>query len=354
MFVLLWSSGYLAAAVATRATPPFALTVWRFLFAALLLAGIAVVTRAPWPRGRRAWRDLVVTGVLLQGLQFGAAYGGVALGVPAGLAALVLCLAPALVAAASGPVLGERLGRTGWWGSGLALVGALVAGGHHLVAGGGSAAGLGLLALGLVGFAAGTLYQKRTGATMDLRTGTAVQMLAGAVAVLPVALVTEHGLPLPSTGRGGRVAWIVVMNSVAGAVLLFVLLRRGTGAGVSGLLYLVPPVTAVLAVPVLGQPLEPLTVVGLALTLVGVVLVNRAVVRAARPRTARRPRRTTARARASAAGRRAGRPTGALASGATTVGCAASQASATAATGAPWPAATSSSAASTASPRSSR
>ena len=58
-------------------------------------------------------------------------------------------------------------------------------------------------------------------------------------------------------------------------MLLFVLLRRGTGAGVSGLLYLVPPVTAVLAVPVLGQPLEPLTIVGIAVTLVGVVLVNR-------------------------------------------------------------------------------
>jgi drug/metabolite transporter (DMT)-like permease len=276
LFVLLWSSGYLAAAVATRATPPFALTVWRFLLAALLLVGIAVATRAPWPRGRRAWRDLVVTGVLLQGLQFGAAYGGVALGVPAGLAALVLCLAPALVAVGSGPLLGERLGRVGWWGSGLALLGALVAGGHHLVVGGGSAAGLGLLALGLVGFAGGTLYQKRTGATMDLRTGTAVQLLAGAVAVLPVALVTEHGLPLPATGPGlAAFLWIVVANSVAGAVLLFVLLRRGTGAGVSGLLYLVPPVTAVLAVPVLGQPLEPLTVVGIAITLVGVVLVNR-------------------------------------------------------------------------------
>jgi len=128
----------------------------------------------------------------------------------------------------------------------------------------------------LVGFASGTLYQKRTGATMDLRTGTAVQLLAGAVAVLPVALLTEHGLPLPTTTSGfAAFAWIVVVNSIAGAMLLFVLLRRGTGAGVSGLLYLVPPVTAVLAVPVLGQPLEPLTVAGMAVTLAGVVLVNR-------------------------------------------------------------------------------
>jgi drug/metabolite transporter (DMT)-like permease len=44
---------------------------------------------------------------------------------------------------------------------------------------------------------------------------------------------------------------------------------------VSGLLYLVPAVTAVLAVPVLGQPVPPETLAGLAITMVGVVLVNR-------------------------------------------------------------------------------
>jgi drug/metabolite transporter (DMT)-like permease len=287
VFVLIWSSGFLAGAIATRSAPPFALTVWRFLIAALLLAGIAAATRAPWPRTRKAWRDLVITGVLLQGVQFGAGYGALALGVPAGLGALVLCLSPALVAVLSWPVLGERLGRSGWWGSALALLGAAIAGVDHLLTGGGSAAGIGLLLLGLAGFAGGTLYQKRAGGSMDLRTGTAVQLLAGAVAVLPVALLTEHGLPLPSTGSGfAALAWIVVMNSIAGAILLFVLLRRGTGAGVSGLLYLVPAVTAVLAVPVLGQPLELATVAGLALTLVGVVLVNRA----ATPKQPKAPR----------------------------------------------------------------
>jgi drug/metabolite transporter (DMT)-like permease len=276
-FVLVWSSGFLVGAIAVRSAQPFALTVWRFLIAAVLLGGIAVVTRAPWPRTRKAWRDLVITGVLLQGVQFAGAYGALALGVPAGLGALVLCLSPALVAVLSGPVLGERLGRAGWWGSALALTGTLAAGVHHLVAAGGSPAGIALLMLGLAGFAAGTLYQKREGGSMDLRTGTTVQLLAGAVVVLPVALLTEHGLPLPSTGSGfAALAWIVVMNSTAGAILLFVLLRRGTGAGVSGLLYLVPPVTAVLAVPVLGQPLELATVLGLTLTLIGVVLVNRA------------------------------------------------------------------------------
>jgi drug/metabolite transporter (DMT)-like permease len=70
-------------------------------------------------------------------------------------------------------------------------------------------------------------------------------------------------------------AWLAIVNSVGGVLLLFVLLRRGTGAGVSGLLYLVPPVTALLAVPFLGQPIGVETLVGLAVTLAGVALVNR-------------------------------------------------------------------------------
>jgi drug/metabolite transporter (DMT)-like permease len=275
LFVLLWSSGFLVGTLGTRDTPPLALSVWRFLLAAAVLLTVALLTRAPWPRSRRAWRDLLVTGVLMQAVQFGAAYTAVALGVPAGLAALVLCLSPVVVAVASGPVLGERLGRLGALGSAVAVAGALVAGSGHLHDGG-SSLGIALLLVGLLGFAGGTLYQKRFGATMDLRTGTAVQLLAGAAVLAPLSFALEGGIPLPGTSAGfAALVWLAVANSIGGVLLLFVLLRRGTGAGVSGLLYLVPAVTAVLAVPVLGQAVDVRALAGLAVTLVGVVLVNR-------------------------------------------------------------------------------
>ena len=103
-----------------------------------------------------------------------------------------------------------------------------------------------------------------------------MQLLAGAAVVTPLAVLVEGGLPLPGTTTGlAALAWLAAVNSVGAVTLLFVLLRRGTGAGVSGLLYLVPAVTAVLAVPTLGQPIAPETLAGLAITMVGVVLVNR-------------------------------------------------------------------------------
>jgi drug/metabolite transporter (DMT)-like permease len=276
LFVLLWSSGFLAGVFATRDVPGLSLATVRLLLAGGVLVAVAVATGARWPRDRREWRDLVVTGMLIQAVQYGATSCALAFGVSAGLAALVLCLSPVVVAALGGPVLGERLGPLGWLGSAVAVAGALVAGVDHLDDGG-SVAGLALLGLGLAGFAAGTVHQKWAGATMDLRTGSAVQVLVGAVVLAPLALLVDGGVVLPRTAAGaGGLAWVTVVNSCVAVLLLFVLLRRGTAASVSGLLYLVPPVTAVLAVPVLGQPLEPQTLTGLAVTLVGVTLVQHA------------------------------------------------------------------------------
>jgi drug/metabolite transporter (DMT)-like permease len=290
LFVLVWSTGFLSGPLATRDLPPLAVSTWRFVLAAALLVAVAAVTRAPWPRGFRRWRDLAITGVLMQGVQFGGVYVAIALGVPAALCALVLCLSPVLVAIAAGPVLGERIGRLGALGSAIAVAGAVFAGVPQLTGAGGPA-GIAFLLLGLVGFAGGTLYQKKTGATMDLRTGTAVQLIAGTVMIAPLGLLVDGGLPLPTSAVGvGALLWLVLVNSIAGSVLLFVLLRRGTGTGVSGLLYLVPAVTAVLAVPVLGQPVAPTTLAGLAITLAGVTLVQRAARSAAAPAPPRPPR----------------------------------------------------------------
>jgi drug/metabolite transporter (DMT)-like permease len=278
LFVLLWSSGFLAGGFGTREVPGLSLATVRLVLAGGLLTAVGLATGARWPRGRREWGDLVVAGVLMQAVQYGATSCALALGVSAGLAALVLCLSPVVVAALGGPVLGERLGPLGWLGSGIAVAGALVAGFDHLDDGG-SAAGLALLGLGLAGFAAGTVHQKRVGARMDLRTGSAVQVLVGAAVLAPLAFLVDGGVVLPRTAVGaGALAWVTVVNSGVAVLLLFALLRRGTAAAVSGLLYVVPPVTAVLAVPPLGQPLEPSTLAGLALTLAGVVLVGRAPV----------------------------------------------------------------------------
>ena len=296
LFVLLWTTGYLAGSLGTAAAPPLALTFWRFLLAGLLLAGLAAVSRAPWPRGRRAWRDAIVTGLLLQGLQFTGVYLGLAHGTSAALCSLLISLCPLLVAAGARPLLGERFTGWQWAGSAVAVAGIVVAASDR-IGGTGGFAGLAWTGLGLLGFAGGTLYQKRVGATMDLRTGTAVQLFAAALGTAPVALLAGQGLALPHTVVGaGALAWLAVVNSIGGMTVLFVLLRRGGGADTASLLYLVPPVTALLAWPVLGQPVTAAVVAGLVLSGAGVLLVRVAGRRAAARDRAPAPGRAVERA----------------------------------------------------------
>jgi drug/metabolite transporter (DMT)-like permease len=110
---------------------------------------------------------------------------------------------------------------------------------------------------------------------MDLRTGGSVQLL-GATATAAVLATLHGGLAIPATAAAfGSVAWLAVVNSIGGFTLLFVLLRRRRGGAATSYLFLVPPVTALAAVPLLGQPVAAGALGGIVLAGLGVTLVTR-------------------------------------------------------------------------------
>ncbi|WP_433323470.1 DMT family transporter [Spirillospora sp. CA-294931] len=272
MFVPIWSSGYIAGTIGARGGASLALVAWRFLVAVLVLGAVALATRARWPTEPRVYAHLLVTGVLLQTVQLGAVFLGLGRGVPAGVSSLILSVCPLIVAAVAVPMFAERLTGRQWAGLALGLAGVAISVSDRL-AGGGQLAGYALTGLALAGLAAGTLYQKKFGQTVDLRTGTTIQLLGAAVTTFPLAAL-HGGLGIPTTAEAlGSLAWLAVVNSIGALILLFVLLRRGTGGAATSLLYLVPPVTALLAVPLLGQGLAASVVIGMLVSGAGVVLV---------------------------------------------------------------------------------
>jgi drug/metabolite transporter (DMT)-like permease len=278
-FVLVWTSGYLVGDLGTSASPPLTLIFWRFLLATAVIGAIALATRAPWPTRLRDWLRPAAAGVLLQTVQFAGIYDGLALGVSAGLASLIVSASPLVIAVAAVGLDGERLRPAGWLGLALGLAGVGVAVSAEL-SGGARLAGILFVVLGLAGFVAGTLLQKHAPISADLRTATTIQMGAATVTAAPLAAISG-GFALPLTAVAiGSVVWLAVVNSVGGLLLLFVLLRRRSGAGATSYLFLVPPVTALLAVPVLGQPLHLAALAGVALAAVGVGLVSRSELRA--------------------------------------------------------------------------
>jgi drug/metabolite transporter (DMT)-like permease len=73
----------------------------------------------------------------------------------------------------------------------------------------------------------------------------------------------------------GAMAWSVLGLTLGGSSLLYLLIQRGAATSVTSLLYLVPPMTAMLAWLLFGEPINAATLGGLALTALGVWLVVR-------------------------------------------------------------------------------
>ena len=271
-FILIWSSGYLVGTIGVHAGPPLALIAWRFLVALTVITLISLATRAPWPTRPRTYLHLLITGALLQTVQLGCVYLGLAAGVPAGLSSVILGASPLLVAALGAALLGEHLARRQWIGLLIGLLGVVISLSPQLTAGHQQLTGYLFTGIALIGFAAGTLYQKRFGQTVDLRTGTTVQLLGATLTSFPLAAL-HGGLHLPlNTAALGSLAWLGTINSIGAFIVLFTLLRTRTSAAATSLLYLVPPVTALLAVPLLHQPLTSAVLIGMAISGIGVLL----------------------------------------------------------------------------------
>ena len=261
LFILLWSSGYPAGKLGLAHTGPLTLLSLRFGLAALLLGVVALLTRAPWPRRWQDWGHLVVVGALIQGLHFVGVYEGIHLGLPAGVAALLIGLMPLATAFGARWFLGEQLGRS----RRLALLGGLA--GVALVVASRPVHGAVLASyvaalLGLGGLVLGTLYQKRFCAHMDLRSGASVQMGVAALLVTVPAGTIEHFAVRWDGELLGAVVWMAVVNAIGAFSLMFVLIRRGQASAVARLFFLIPGVSALMGFALLGERLSPLAVAG--------------------------------------------------------------------------------------------
>jgi drug/metabolite transporter (DMT)-like permease len=271
VFIVLWSSAFIAAVIGTDAAPPLLLTFSRFAIAGVLLAVVAVLSRAPWPKGTLLLH-VVVTGLLMQAVQFGALYTAIGEGLPGGVVALIQGFNPVLIALMAGLFAGEEITRRQWigfavGGAGVALA---VAGALDF-----STSAIVLSFVGLLGLSAGTVYQKRFTQDADVRSGTALHFLAGAPVMLVMTLALEDPEVTDWGAFGGSLAWIVLINSVGTFLLLNFMLRNQAASRVGTLFFLTPAVTAVLAWLIIGQTLSPQAIGGLVLSGAGVLLAVR-------------------------------------------------------------------------------
>lgn len=280
--MLMWASSFLVIRVAGNDFSPGAMALLRMGSATVVLLPLLLTGRVRAPRTPRLWLAVLGWGVAWFAVYI-VVLNAAELHLDAATAAMLVNLAPLIVAVASGLLLGEGL-------SVRLLAGVLVAfSGIVLISVGASTGRLSALGvvLGLVAallYAGSVLAQKLLLAHIDSTSMTVIGVMAGALACVPFApaLVPEiAAAPLPA------VLGVVYLGMfpTALAFLLWGYALTHTGAGLlSSSSLLVPALTLVLAWLLLREVPPPLAAVGGVLCLAGAAFaIAPAVLRALRP-----------------------------------------------------------------------
>ena len=282
VFVLIWSTGFVVARFGMPHSPPMSFLALRYALSLLCFVGWISLAGVEWPRGREQWLHLAVVGVLIHAAYLGGVWSAVKAGIGAGTVALLVGLQPVLTAIWTALITSAatqaRVSMRQWFGLLLGLAGLVFVVWPKLGGGEVTAWNLALAVFALVGITTGTLYQKRFVAPCDVRSASAVQLLAAFVVTAPLAAL--EGEPIVwHPHMIGAMAWSVLVLTLGGSSLLYMLLQRGAATRVTSLMYLVPPCTALMAWALFGESFTPQMLLGMLLTVTGVALVVRAPAR---------------------------------------------------------------------------
>lgn len=274
LFVFLWSTGFVGAKYALPFIEPFYLLFIRMVFTIIVFFALCMVFRARWPSRRLAGHQMV-SGALIHGAYLGGVFAAIKLGMPAGVAAIIVGIQPILTALISWQFLNETLKPMQWLGLALGFVGVVVVISSTQLQSDIQITWPALLAtaISLVGISAGTLYQKRVGGGVDLLTGSFWQYVSTAILMGILAWSFESREVVWDIQLILALTWLVFGLSVSAVLLLMYMIREGEASKVAAYFYLVPLVACIEAWLLFDEELPIVAVAAILLTVLGVYLV---------------------------------------------------------------------------------
>jgi drug/metabolite transporter (DMT)-like permease len=275
IFVVLWSTGFIATKYVINNADPLTYLAIRMAIVVGLMAVIAAIARPKWP-DLTGVAHSAVAGILVHGFYLGGTAVAISHSIPAGLSALIPGLQPILTSTLANRWLGERVTPLQWMGLLLGLAGVVLILHNRPMSG---EAGWGWLASGvsLVSITLGTLYQRRYCNKIDWRAGNFVQYVAVMIFFAAAAAAFESNEVHWTREFVLSVAWLAIVLSIGSIGLLYWLIRRSAATSVASLFYLVPAVTALMAYVLFGEKLDTVAIIGMIACAAAVFLVNRRV-----------------------------------------------------------------------------
>jgi len=296
IFVVLWSSAFVAGKAGVQHATPFAFLAVRFVIVALIFMAVAISIRI-WQKNRQNTKNAKVgniskeaanaktganepifwtalVGVLIHGVYLGSTFFAMSNGLGAALAALIVSTQPLLTTALAIFLFGENPRLVQWVGIFIGFAGVVVVLSPSL---GGNAPVIAIMSciFGLLAITTGTLLQKRIGGFIGLLKSNVIQASSASLFFILLILTVETPHITWNQPFLIALAWQILAVSTGAYVILMILIKRDSVAATTSLLFLVPPVTAIIAFFIFGEPLTPVTISGFLMASTGVYLVTR-------------------------------------------------------------------------------
>ena len=274
IFIILWSSAFVTTKPIIDNSDPFAALAFRFFFVALGFFIYATITKQIILTNRKNLLQSIFSGVLFHGVYLGGVFYSVSIGMPTGIAALIVTLQPILTNALAGKFLGEKISFKQWAGVMLGFFGATLVLGFDI---GTSLPIIGVVAsfIALLAITTSTLWQKKIGNNLPLSVSNMYQAIGGFFFhILIIIIFTDPYINFTSTFFIAMSHQIFLVSFGAFTILMF-LIKNNSASKTVSIFFLIPPTTAVMAWLFLNEALTNLDLIGFVVATFGVYIATR-------------------------------------------------------------------------------
>ena len=274
IFIILWSSAFVTTKPIIDNSDPFAALAFRFFFVALGFMIFSIYRKQKILIDKKNLIQSIFSGVLFHGIYLGGVFFSISVGVPTGIAALIVTLQPILTNSLAGKFLNEEVTFKQWIGVMLGFLGAALVLGFDI---GTSLPVIGVTAsfIALLAITISTLWQKKIGTNLPLSVSNMYQAVGGCLFhVIVVIVFTEPYINFTSTFFIAISHQIFLVSFGAFTILMF-LIKNNSASKTVSIFFLIPPTTAIMAWLFLNEMLTNLDLIGFAVATLGVYIATR-------------------------------------------------------------------------------
>ena len=274
IFILLWSSAFITTKPIVDYSDPFAALAFRFFFVAVGFYLFSLYSNHSVIIKQKNLIESVLSGILFHGFYLGGVFYSISIGMPTGIAALIVTLQPILTNALSGPILGEKVNFQQWIGVLLGFVGAALVLGLDV---GQEIPFFGLIAtiIALIAITTSTIWQKKLSSNLPLSVSNFYQAIGGCLFhVVTVIFFAEPYIDFTKTFLIAMSHQIFLVSFGAFTILMF-LIKNNSASKTVSIFFLIPATSAFMAWLFLNEDLTNIDLLGFLIASIGVYIATR-------------------------------------------------------------------------------